>query len=338
MSGFYNSLGFLAPIVATMLRGIHHVLAMVFPAGSGWAWGLSIVFLTMTVRILLFPIFVKQIKSQRRMQEIAPKVKELQAKHKGDRETLNTELMKLYKDHGTNPVSGCLPLLLQIPVFIALFRVMNEFKPHSDGTFLPKFGLSSNLIEEGAKAKVFGAPISASFMSSTKLLDQLGGHATTVKIVSVVMIVVMGASQFWTQRQLMARAGAPADPQQAQIQKTMLYVLPVFFAVAGVNFPVGVLLYWLTTNIWSMGQQRWVIARMPPITPGGAAPATPKSADRKGAKRSRSAQQPMPTQTPSPSPASSPTSPPTKKPGQPRAASGRVAGSRKNKNRKGGRR
>lgn len=334
MSGFYNSLGFLAPIVATMLRAIHHVLAMVFSSGSGWAWGLSIVLLTMTVRILLFPIFVKQIKSQRRMQEIAPKVKELQAKHKGDRETLNTELMKLYKEHGTNPVSGCLPLILQIPVFIALFRVMNEFKPHSDGTFLAKFGLSSHLIEEGAKAKVFGAPISASFMSSDKLLHQLGGDATVVKIVSIVMIVVMGASQFWTQRQLMARAGAPVDAQQAQIQKTMLYVLPVFFAVAGVNFPVGVLLYWLTTNIWSMGQQRWVIARMPPITPGGASTVKPKGdakdgKDPKGPKSSPSAQQPVPTQTVATA---------AKKPGQPRATSGRVAGSRKNKNRKGGRR
>ena len=337
MSGFYNSLGFLAPIVATMLRGIHHVLAMVFASGSGWAWGLSIVLLTMTVRILLFPIFVKQIKSQRRMQEIAPKVKELQAKHKGDRETLNTELMKLYKDHGTNPVSGCLPLILQIPVFIALFRVMNEFKPHSDGTFLPKFGLSSHLIEEGAKAKVFGAPISASFMSSSGLLHQLGGDATTVKIVSVVMIVVMGASQFWTQRQLMARAGAPVDPQQAQIQKTMLYVLPVFFAVAGVNFPVGVLLYWLTTNIWSMGQQRWVIARMPPVPTGGKPPvkAATKTPTKTSAKAALGTTEASTDSRPAPS-TSSPA--PAKKAGQPRATSGRVAGSRKNKSRKGGRR
>ena len=105
-------------------------LATFLPTSSGWAWGLSIVFLTITVRIVLFPLFVKQIKSQRRMQEIAPKIKELQAKHKGDRETLNVELMKLYKEHGTNPISGCLPLLLQLPIFFALFRVMNEFKPH----------------------------------------------------------------------------------------------------------------------------------------------------------------------------------------------------------------
>jgi YidC/Oxa1 family membrane protein insertase len=351
VSGLYNSIGFLAAPVAFVLRGIHHVLAMVFGSGSGWAWGLSIVFLTISVRILLFPIFVKQIKSQRRMQEIAPKVKELQAKHKGDRETLNTELMKLYKDHGTNPVSGCLPLLLQIPVFIALFRVMNEFKPHSD-QFKAAFGLSKGLITEGAKSKVFGAPLASSFNSSAHLLSRelLNGNLIVVRIVCVTMIVIMGGSQFWTQRQLMSRAGASTDPQQAQIQKTMLYVLPLFFAVAGVNFPVGVLLYWLTTNIWSMGQQAWVIKRMPPVTPGGGAAGGPKGKgpDPKGPKGKRGDGDrrdggnggnggkddgPTGDATPQVQTASAPAAVATKK-----AASGRAAGSRKNKNRKGGRR
>ncbi|MFN2538981.1 MAG: membrane protein insertase YidC [Mycobacteriales bacterium] len=358
MAGLYNSIGFLAEPVAFLLRAIHHVLSMVFPDGSGWAWGLSIVLLTITVRILLFPIFVKQIKSQRRMQEIAPKVKVLQAKHKGDRETLNTELMKLYKDHGTNPISGCLPLLLQIPVFIALFRVMNEFKP-KNGQFHGAFGLSQTLIEQGAKAKVFGAPISASFQSGAKLLEQLHGDATTVKIVSVIMIVTMGASQFWTQRQLMARSGAPADPQQAQIQKTMLYVLPVFFAVAGVNFPVGVLLYWLTTNIWSMGQQAWVIKRMPPVTPTSGAkapePKGGKGSDGKGSRSGKPDTKSGPTGKPD-APGDAPGDDTDGPAGgaeaaavtavasqaaakqAPRASSGRAAGSRKNKNRKGGRR
>ena len=351
MSGLYNTIGFLAPVIGWALRGIHHVLAMVFDPASGWAWGLSIVFMTMTVRILLFPIFVKQIKSQRRMQEIAPKVKELQAKHKGDRETLNTELMKLYKDHGTNPVSGCLPLLLQIPVFIALFRVMNEFKP-KNGVFTAKYNLTETLIQQGAHAKVFGAPIAASFQSSSSLLHQLGGDATTVRIVCVVMIIVMGGSQFWTQRQLMARAGAPADPQQAQIQKIMLYVLPVFFAFAGVNFPIGVLLYWLTTNIWSMGQQRWVIARMPPVVPGsGGAAAKGKGPDSKGGKdkpadgkggKGGKAGKDKPTDGPTDAPAAQTTAVATQPKPQQRATSGKAAGSRKNKNRKpnkpGGRR
>lgn len=264
----------LAVPVATVLKSIHAGLSTFLAPSSGPAWGLSIVLLTISVRLLLFPLFVKQIKSQRRMQELAPKIKELQGKHKGDRETLNTELMKLYKDHGANPISGCLPLILQLPVFFALFRTMNEFRP-KHGAFQAKFGLSSQLLEQGAHAKIFGAPISAAFNSSAGLLHQLGGNSTNVRIVAATMIVVMGASTFYTQRQMMAR-NAPGDAQQAQVQKVLLYVLPLSFAFFGFSFPVGVLLYWLTTNIWSMGQQAWVIKRMPPVVPGGGGPPLPR--------------------------------------------------------------
>ncbi|MCW2599323.1 MAG: 60 kDa inner rane insertion protein [Frankiales bacterium] len=341
----------LAQPVAFALKAIHSALSQVLPAGSGWAWGLSIVLLTITVRILLFPLFVKQIKSQRRMQELAPKVKELQAKHKGDRETLNTELMKLYKDHGTNPISGCLPLILQLPIFFALFRVMNEFRPKSDGTFAGKYGLPSSLIDQGAHAKIFGAPISAAFNSSAKLLQQLGGDATTVKIVAVIMIVTMGATTFFTQKQMMARNGAAADPQQAQVQKIMLYVLPFSFAIFGFSFPIGVLLYWLTTNVWSMGQQRYVIARMPPVVPGGAP--TPKGAVgtkelkagrlRKGAAKDDDAQAaPEATTVPNGKAdvqgAVVATADTSARPPAGRPVARGAAGSRKNKSRKGGRR
>ena len=352
----------LAAPVAFVLKEIHAGLSSFLPSSSGWAWGLSIVFLTMTVRIALFPLFVKQIKSQRRMQELAPKIKVLQTKHKGDRETLNTELMKLYKDHGTNPISGCLPLILQLPIFFALFRVMNEFRPKgADHHFEGKYGLSSELIREGARAKVFGAPISTAFNSSAKFLHQLGGDATTVKIVAVIMIVTMGATTFLTQKQMMARTGPATDAQQAQIQKIMLYVLPFSFAIFGFSFPVGVLLYWLTTNVWSMGQQQYVIARMPPVVPGSGGPPS-KGPDSKGPKGSKGPKDSGPggseDKGDSPGPGESSPSPsnkaaavstvgaaggstaPTgsKAPGQNRPANARNAGSRKNKSRKGGRR
>jgi len=259
----------LATPVALVLKEIHAGLSTVLSPSSGPAWGLSIVLLTVTVRLLLFPLFVKQIKSQRRMQELAPKIKALQAKHKGDRETLNTELMKLYKDHGANPISGCLPLVLQLPVFFALFTTIREFKPDGSGHFHPKYGLSAELLRQGSHAKIFGAPVSAAFNSSTDLLRQLDGSATTVKVVSALMIIIMGASTFYTQRQMMAR-NTPGDAQQAQVQKVLLYVLPLSFAFFGFSFPIGVLLYWLTTNLWSMGQQAWVIKRMPPVEPGSA--------------------------------------------------------------------
>jgi YidC/Oxa1 family membrane protein insertase len=257
----------LATPVGIVLRTIHSVLSGFLPSASGLTWGLSIVLLTISVRLVLFPLFVKQIKSQRRMQEIAPKVKELQRIHKGDRETLNTEMMKLYKDHGANPISGCLPLVLQLPVFFALFRVMREFKPGAT----PKYGLSAQLLEEGGRAKIFGAPISAAFNSPAALLEQLNAHSSVVRLVAAVMVVCMGASTFYTQRQMMARnKGQVVDPQQQAVQKIMLYVLPLSFAFSGAFFPIGVLLYWLTTNLWSMGQQAYVIKRMPPVVPGGA--------------------------------------------------------------------
>jgi YidC/Oxa1 family membrane protein insertase len=262
----------LATPVALVLKQIHAGLSTFLSPSSGPAWGLSIVLLTVAVRLLLFPLFVKQIKSQRRMQELAPKIKALQAKHKGDRETLNTELMKLYKDHGANPISGCLPLVLQLPVFFALFTTIREFKPDGGGNFHPKYGLSAELLRQGSHAKVFGAPVSAAFNSSADLLRQLDGNGTTVKIVSALMIVIMGASTFYTQRQMMAR-NTPGDAQQAQVQKVLLYVLPLSFAFFGFSFPVGVLLYWLTTNLWSMGQQAWVIKRMPPVVAGALVPA-----------------------------------------------------------------
>jgi YidC/Oxa1 family membrane protein insertase len=321
----------LSTVVAFILEQIHNGLSKVLPDDSGWAWGLSIVFLTITVRIVLFPLFVKQIKSQRRMQEIAPKVKELQAKHKGDRETLNVELMKLYKDHGTNPISGCLPLILQLPIFFALFRVMNEVKPKGDGSFEGKYGLSDELIGQAAHAKVFGAPISAAFNSKASLLAQLDASSTTVKVVAALMIVTMGATTFLTQRQMMARNGAPADPQQAQVQKIMLYVLPLSFAVFGFSFPIGVLLYWLTTNLWSMGQQHYVIRRMPPVVPGAGAGKVSL-----GKKGDKDVAPPRGKQGPEPdAPPAGPT-PPSKPPARP--ANRKSAGSRKNKQRKGGRR
>ena len=279
------SIDFLATPVAFILKAIHSGLSTFLIDGSGPAWGLSIVLLTVCVRLALFPLFVKQIKSQRRMQQIAPLVKELQKKHKGDRETLNVEMMKLYKEHNANPISGCLPLLVQLPIFFALFSVIKEFGPGQQ----PKFGLTSEDLEKGGLAQVFGAPIAANFRSSVEQITTLQGNVTTVRIVAITMIVLMGASTFWTQRQMMARAGAVTDPQQVMVQKVLLYVLPLSFAVSGVIFPIGVLLYWLTTNLWSMGQQHYVIKRMPPIVPGkpGAAPTAKAVTGKDAAKKEK---------------------------------------------------
>lgn len=271
-------LNFLYEAVARIILTIHSGLSPVFGAGSGWSWGLSIVLLTMLMRLLLFPLFVKQIKTQRMMQTLQPRMKELQTRHKGDRETLQAETMKLYKEHGANPLAGCLPILLQIPVFIALFHVLNGIKPvKGTNIYHGHDGISASLVESAAHAKIFGAPIASSFHSSTSLLQSLNATPTTVKVVAAIMVALMGATTFWTQRQLMARNTADGNTQFAAQQKILLYVLPFTFVFSGIvyGFPIGVLLYWLTTNVWSMAQQHVVISKMTPVPAVAAAAAPP---------------------------------------------------------------
>src|SRR5947209_592056 len=261
-------------------------MAPIFGAGSGAAWALSIVLLTMAMRLLLFPLFVKQIKSQRAMSALQPQMKELQAKYKNDKERLNQEMMALWKEAGTNPFAGCLPIVIQIPVFFALFRVLNSLHPnkgcinvHAPNCFSSHFDgiLSAHLTQQAALAKVFGVPIGASFSSTAHTLGLLGASATSTKVLAALLIVIMGATTFITQRQLMARNKASGGPSMPGNQQTLLYILPLVFAVFGLKFPIGVLLYWLTTNLWSMGQQAIVIRRMdnPPAATATGAAAVP---------------------------------------------------------------
>jgi YidC/Oxa1 family membrane protein insertase len=225
---------------------------------SGLIWVLSIIGLTLTVRAALIPLFVKQIKSSRNMQLIQPKVKELQKKYGHDREKLAQETMALYRESGTNPFASCLPLLVQSPIFIALFRLLDQAAKHGQSNGV----LTSKAAESFGNAKLFGSiPISATFINSDML---------NVKLLAAVLVVAMTVTTFTTQRQLMTK-NMPADAMTgpyAQQQKMLLYVLPVVFAVGGIAFPIGVLFYWTTTNLWTMGQQFYVIRRNPaPGTP-----------------------------------------------------------------------
>jgi YidC/Oxa1 family membrane protein insertase len=264
--------------IAWLIVHIHAGMAPIFGASSGAAWALSIVLLTMAMRLLLFPLFVKQIKSQRAMSALQPQMKELQAKYKNDKERLNQEMMALWKEAGTNPFAGCLPIVVQIPVFFALFRVLNSLHPNKAGVYTSHFHgiLTETLTRQAAHAKVFGVPIGASFSSSKHALALLSASATSTKALAAILIVIMGATTFITQRQLMARNKASGGPAMPGNQQTLLYILPLVFAVFGLKFPIGVLLYWLTTNLWSMGQQAIVIRRMdsPAPTPTGPAAAS----------------------------------------------------------------
>ncbi|HVF04447.1 MAG TPA: membrane protein insertase YidC [Frankiaceae bacterium] len=267
--------------IAQAIVGLHNLTSSVFGDDSGVSWGLAIVLLTICIRLLMYPLFVKQIRTQRAMQALQPKIKELQAKHKGDKETLNAEMMKLYKEHGANPFAGCLPVLLQMPVFIALYQVLHQLGPrlrNGEYTFHEeKFGLSRDTIESFMSAKIFGAPIGAGFQSNDKLLGFLDASPGAVKVVAVALIVVMAATTFFTSKQMMGR-NPNADASQATQQKILLYVMPAMLGLFGFQVAIGVLVYWTTTNVFSMVQQAVVMKRLgpPDATPPkakGAAPA-----------------------------------------------------------------
>ncbi len=240
-------------LVSVVLVGWHQLWGGIFGATSGASWALSIIGLTLVIRAALIPLFVKQIKSSRNMQLLQPRVKELQKKFGHDRERLAQETMNLYRETKTNPFSSCLPLLVQMPIFLALFRLLDQAakKGKAHGV------LTTEQAGQLRDAKLFGGEISSTFINSN-------GN-TTVQVLAAVLVLAMTATTFLTQRQLMSK-NMPADAltgPYAQQQKMLLYVLPVVFAVGGVAFPIGVLLYWTTSNIWTMGQQFYVIRNNP---------------------------------------------------------------------------
>ena len=268
MSWFDSLLWPIMIAVAWIMTTFHSLFSWMGldPAG-GAAWGLSIVGLVITIRILLIPLFFRQIKASRGMQLIQPELQAIQKKYKGktdpaSREAMSRETMALYRKHNTNPFASCLPILLQSPIFFALFRVLNSLVLLSEhkyaGGAKDRIGpLTQDLASKAEKAKIFGAPLSGTFLQAHGNLQ--------VQIVTIALIAAMSLTTFTTQRQLTMKnmPKAALEGPIAQQQKVLLYVMPLIFAFSGVNFPIGVLIYWTVTNLWSMGQQFYSIRRMP---------------------------------------------------------------------------
>ena len=278
MLDFFGSIGsfIMTPLyyaISAVLLAFHKLFGNLFGPASGVAWVLSIIGLTIVIRALLIPLFVKQIKSSRNMQLIQPKVKELQKKYGHDRERLAQETMKLYRESGTNPFASCLPILLQMPIFFALFRLIDQAakNPESERGFM-----TVELNRQFGDATFLSAKISDTFLSTDLI---------SVRVLAAVLVIAMTVTTFLTQRQLMSK-NMPADALSgpyAQQQKMLLYVLPLVFAVGGIAFPIGVLFYWTTSNLWTMCQQFYVIRNNP--APG--TPAFKAKEDRDRAKAAR---------------------------------------------------
>ena len=242
--------------VSWVMITFHDLLS--FTNNEDLQWSVGIIGLVVLIRIILIPLFVKQIKSQRALTALQPHMKAIQKKYKDDRQKQSEEMMKLYKEHKTNPFASCFPILAQAPIFFALFTVLNGISQNKSHGYLKDEYLIS-----AQQANFFGAPLSGTFLGSST-----GG----TKLVAILLIAFMSATTFTTQRQLMVKGMPKMDSSNnmmLQQQKIMLYLFPIIFAVTGVNFPIGVLIYWSTTNLWTWGQQFYVIKRNP--TPGSPA-------------------------------------------------------------------
>ena len=267
---------FVSSVMALIYTGISAVLLFWHAAwerllgGAGgfstdWAWVLGIVFLVVTVRIVLFPLFVKQTKSQRALQMLHPKVKQLQERHKDDRETLQRELMKLYRSEKVNPLASLVPILVQAPVFFGLFHVLRHLRPTiTSETSRTLYGWTLHQFESASQATLFSAPIAASFQSSAAETAATGANGITVQLVSATLIAIMVLTTFLSGRQMILKTGWSDDPPQRIVQRLMLYGLPLTLTISGLLFPIGVVIYWTVQNIISLGQQMWILRKYPP--------------------------------------------------------------------------
>ncbi len=282
-------------VVAQIMVGSHNVFTYLgMNPESGWGWVLSIITLTVVIRVLLIPLFVRQIKASRSMQIVQPEIQKLQKKYKGrtdtaSRQAMQQEMMAIYKEAGTSPFASCMPMLLQMPIFFSLFRVLIAVKDIANGTYrVEKIGpLDQAVAAQIEASEIFGASLSSTF---------LGSDVFSVKIITAVLVVLMSASMLFTQRQLTMKnmPASALDNPMARQQKMLMYLLPGVFVISGISFPIGVLLYWTTSNVWSMGQQWWVIRNSP--TPGSEAErALLERRARKAARKGISAEEEAPT-------------------------------------------
>jgi YidC/Oxa1 family membrane protein insertase len=244
-------LDWLYTAIAWLLKQWHALFSTFLDPASGLAWALAIVLLVVTVRSLLFPLFVRQIHSARAVQELQPEIRALREQFGADKQGFSQAVLALQKERGVNPLDGCLPVLLQAPVFLALLHVLRRLAPGKAGLYSWSFALT----QQAADATIAGAPISSSFAAHPA--------GTTTAVVAAVLVAAMVATSFLTQKAVQRRSG-PVDGPAASVQRLLLFGVPASLLLTGFVFPVGVLLYWTTNNLWTLGQQLHVLRRFPP--------------------------------------------------------------------------
>ncbi|WP_224392665.1 membrane protein insertase YidC [Pseudonocardia sp. ICBG1293] len=238
----------------------HKVFGFVLGDDNGFAWALSVVFLVFTLRVILYKPFVVQVRSMRKMQEMAPEMQKLRKKYANDRQKLATEMQKLQQQNGANPLMGCLPILVQIPVFIGLFHVLREFKPGKTENYVFNAAENASFVD----SSLFGAKLGSAVwpLQNTASVAELGGNLVSQWIVMIPLMIAAGIFTHITARHSVARQQAQiaagtvaANPQAEIMQKLMLYVFPIGVVVGAPFLPLAVLFYWVANNLWTLGQQ-----------------------------------------------------------------------------------
>lgn len=253
----------------------YQLFALILGPSNFFAWALTVMFLVFTLRALLYKPFVRQIRTTRQMQELQPQIKALQKKHGKDRQRMAVEMQKLQREHGFNPVLGCLPMLAQIPVFLGLYHVLMSFNRTQTG--FGRLGLS---VEENRSlgnyffnaedvghfldANLFGAPIGAAITQQHGLAAYTEFSRPAVAAVSIPLMILAGIATYFNSRASIARQSpeAAANPQTALMNKLALYVFPLGVVVGGPFLPIAIIIYWVSNNIWTYGQQHLVFGKI----------------------------------------------------------------------------
>jgi YidC/Oxa1 family membrane protein insertase len=262
-------LNFIYYPVSFILWFWHKAFAFVFP-GDGWAggaaWALSVVFLVFTLRAILYKPFVAQVRSMRKMQDFQPELQKVRKKYANDKQKQAAEMQRLQKEHGVNPLAGCLPVLVQVPVFIGLFHVLREFNPilSNGAPRTENYFFGQDGVDSFNNASLFGAKLGAWVVNPPTPLEQQGTSLTAMLIVMIPLMIAAGIFTHITARHSVARQTAVQgdNPQTAIMNKLMLYVFPIGVVVGAPFLPLAVLLYWVANNLWTLGQQYVVYKRI----------------------------------------------------------------------------
>lgn len=272
-------LNFIYYPVSFILWAWHKAFSSLLPGDGipgGIAWTLSVLFLVFTLRAILYKPFVSQVRSMRKMQEFQPELQKVRKKYANDKQKQAAEMQRLQKEHGVNPIAGCLPLFVQIPVFIGLFHVLRSFGPvnaqgipvdvdnvtiRTQNYFFDQAGvLSFN------NASLFGAKLGSWVTQGPAVLAYAHTTISSMIIVSIPLMIAAGIFTHITARHSVARQIASGqgseNPQTAIMQKLMLYVFPIGVVVGAPFLPLAILLYWVANNLWTLGQQYVVYRRI----------------------------------------------------------------------------